>query len=562
MLKILLDNMFNGIVIIDGNSRICFFNRAAANLLQLDMDTTLGRSLGEVMDTTVLSRYIESKEMVLNKPVKLKLLDLDVNIIPLPDAGKPAGSILVFGNIINYAELSQKLDEARVSEEILNTVIENAYDGIVIVDKEGIITMISKTYTEFLGITREEAIGRPVTEVIENTRMHKVMETGTAEVAQLQKIKGTYMIASRLPIKKDGEVIGAVGKVLFRNLKELNDLTRQIGSMEKELATYKSRLKEINSASYSLNNIIGESYSIINSKHIAEKAAKTSSNVLILGESGTGKEIFAHAIHSESSRHKGPFVKVNCAAIPSDLLESELFGYESGAFTGAKKEGKIGKFEIANEGTIFLDEIGDMPLHMQVKLLRVIQEREVEKVGGTASRKIDIRIIAATNRNLKKMVEEGEFREDLYYRLNVVTIDIPPLRDRGNDIILIANHLLKKLSYDLDKRVTGISNEASQYLRAYEWKGNVRELENVLERAINIMEGSQIIGADDLPKELTGRKNAAVIKSLQATLDEAEKNAIIDALKAAEGNRTKAAKFLAIGRTSLYEKMEKYKINI
>lgn len=351
-----------------------------------------------------------------------------------------------------------------------------------------------------------------------------------------------------------------MGKVLFRNVKELNSLYKRISVIEKELATYKSRFREFNKANYSLENIIGESEPIVMAKAIVEKAAHTNSNVLILGESGTGKEIFAHAIHSESNRHEGPFVKVNCAAIPSDLLESELFGYEAGAFTGAKKEGKIGKFEIANEGTIFLDEIGDMPLHMQVKLLRVIQEREVEKVGGVASKKINIRIIAATNRNLERLVEEGKFREDLYYRLNVVTIEIPPLRERGNDIILISNHLIKKLSVDLDKKVKGISKEAEQYLKIYEWKGNVRELENILERAINIMENSEIIQVKDLPKEITGKKVSMVPKKLQDILAESEKNAIILALRAADGNKSKAAKILDIGRTSLYEKIEKYKI--
>lgn len=370
------------------------------------------------------------------------------------------------------------------------------------------------------------------------------------------------MIASRIPIIKNGEIIGVVGKVLFRNVKELNSLYKKISVIEKELANYKSRFKGFNTAIYSLENIIGESDSICSAKAIVKKAAHTNSNILILGESGTGKEIFAHAIHLESNRYEGPFVKVNCAAIPSDLLESELFGYEAGAFTGARKEGKIGKFEIANEGTIFLDEIGDMPLHMQVKLLRVIQEREVEKVGGVATKKINIRIIAATNRNLEKLVSEGKFREDLYYRLNVVTIEIPPLRERGNDIILISNHLIKKLSVNLDKKVKGMSKEAEQYLKTYEWKGNVRELENVLERAINIMGDSDIIDVDDLPKEITGKKASIIPKRLQDVLEESEKNAIILALRATDGNKTKAAKILGIGRTSLYEKIEKYKIQV
>ncbi|OOP70771.1 sigma 54-interacting transcriptional regulator [Clostridium beijerinckii] len=559
-LEVILDNMFNAIVSVDSNNKILFINEAASILFDIDSKGGLGKNINEIMPEPDIEYFLSTKKEEIKRPIVVNELNLILSIIPFGENTDAQGSMLIFSNVTNCNQLIHKLEEERDSKEILNTVIETAYDGMIIIDKQGIVTMISNAYTEFLGIKREDAIGRHVNEVIENTRMPIVLETGKEEVAQLHKIKGSYMIASRIPIVKNGEIIGVVGKVLFRNVKELNSLYKRISVIEKELATYKSKLREFNKANYSLENIIGESEPIVMAKAIVEKAAHTNSNVLILGESGTGKEIFAHAIHSESNRHEGPFVKVNCAAIPSDLLESELFGYEAGAFTGAKKEGKIGKFEIANEGTIFLDEIGDMPLHMQVKLLRVIQEREVEKVGGVASKKINIRIIAATNRNLERLVEEGKFREDLYYRLNVVTIEIPPLRERGNDIILISNHLIKKLSVDLDKKVKGISKEAEQYLKTYEWKGNVRELENVLERAINIMENSEIIEVKDLPKEITGKKVSMVPKKLQDILAESEKNAIILALRAADGNKTKAAKILDIGRTSLYEKIEKYKI--
>ncbi|EKQ57573.1 MULTISPECIES: sigma 54-interacting transcriptional regulator [unclassified Clostridium] len=561
-MKIILDNVLNEVIAVDPENKVIFVNKAASILFGIDSKDSLGKYVNKLMYSFELTRFLASKKEELKKPIVINNLNLILSIIPLYEGKVAAGSVLIFSNIPNYNELLHKLDEERNSSEILNTVIETAYDGMVIIDKMGIITMMSKAYTDFLGIKREDAVGKHVTEVIENTRMPIVLETGKEEVAQLHKIKGNYMIASRIPIIKNGEIIGVVGKVLFRNVKELNSLYKKISVIEKELENYKSKLKEFNRASYSLENIIGESDSIISAKEIVKKAAHTSSNVLILGESGTGKEIFAHAIHSESNRYEGPFVKVNCAAIPSDLLESELFGYEAGAFTGARKEGKIGKFEIANEGTIFLDEIGDMPLHMQVKLLRVIQERELEKVGGVATKKINIRIIAATNRNLEKLVSEGKFREDLYYRLNVVTIEIPPLRERGNDIILISNHLIKKLSIDLDKKVRGVSKEAEQYLKSYEWKGNVRELENILERAINIMGDSEIIEVDDLPKEITGKKASIVPKRLQDILEESEKNAIILALRATDGNKTKAAKILDIGRTSLYEKIEKYKIQI
>ncbi|MBU3157888.1 sigma 54-interacting transcriptional regulator [Clostridium estertheticum] len=452
------------------------------------------------------------------------------------------------------------MDFEKDAVEILKTVIDNAYDGIIIIDKNAIITMISKSYCEFMGISEENAIGKPVTDVIQNTRMHIVVQTGVTETAQLQSIKGSYMIATRMPIIKNGEIIGAIGKVLFRNVKELNTLYSKIKTMKKELESYKTQLKQLNTASYSFDDIIGSSEKILAAKSIARKAAQTHSNVLILGESGTGKELFAHAIHLASDRLYAPFVKVNCGAIPTDLLESELFGYEGGAFTGAKKEGKIGKFELADGGTIFLDEIGDMPLHMQVKLLRAIQEKEVEKIGSLGSKKIDIRIIAATNINLEKSMHEGKFRQDLYYRLNVVTITIPSLRERRDDILLIANHLITKIAEDLNKKIVGMSKDSEYFLKNYSWEGNIRELENILERAINVIENSNTICPIDLPDEITGRKQIKPIKSLEETIVEAEKQAIMDALKSTNGNKTKAAKKLEIGRTSLYEKIQKYNI--
>ncbi len=452
------------------------------------------------------------------------------------------------------------MDFEKDAVEILKTILDNDFDGIVIIDKNAIITMISKSYCDFVGISQENAIGKLVTDVITNTRMHMVLQTGQSEIAQLQKIKGSYMIASRIPIIKNGEIIGALGKVLFRNVKELNNLYSKIKKMGKELQTYKTHLKQLNTASYSFDDIIGFSEKISIAKTIASKAAQTHSNVLILGESGTGKELFAHAIHLASDRLYAPFVKVNCGAIPSGLLESELFGYEGGAFTGAKKEGKIGKFELADGGTIFLDEIGDMPLHMQVKLLRAIQEKEVEKIGSSGSKKIDIRIIAATNKNLKKSMLEGNFRQDLYYRLNVMTINIPALRERSEDILLIARYLIKKISRNLNKDVIDISKDSEYFLKKYPWKGNIRELENILERAINVIVNSNIISPVDLPAEITGIKEPRVIIDLKTTMIIAEKQAIIDALETANGNKTKTAKNLGIGRTSLYEKLQKYNI--
>ncbi|SMC48796.1 sigma-54 interaction domain-containing protein [Papillibacter cinnamivorans] len=465
------------------------------------------------------------------------------------------------GCTVEYEELDKRLSEEREYNEILRFALDMAYEGIVIVDKEGYITAISKAYMEFLGIDNINPIGRHVTEVIENSRMHIVVKTGKPEEAQFQKIKNRYMVASRIPIVIDGEIKGAVGKVLFRNVKELDFLYKKFSKFQKELEDYKEEILQQYSARYLFSDIIGNDKEILEAKKLARKAALTDSNVLLIGESGTGKEIFAHSIHRSSNRVYGRFVKVNCAAIPSDLLESELFGYERGAFTGAKKEGKMGKFELADGGTIFLDEIGEMPLHMQVKLLRVLQEREVEPVGSILPKNIDIRIIAATNQNLEAMVREKKFREDLYYRLNVVTIRIPPLRERKDDIPLLALFLVSKIARKLNKPACKISERALDHMKNCQWEGNVRQLENVIERALNIMEeGENVLLPKHLPREITGNKKEKDVLCLKDALDKAERNAIFSAMDACGGNKIRTAKLLGISRNTLYEKLNKHKI--
>ncbi len=458
-------------------------------------------------------------------------------------------------------ELKTRLKEEHERSSILKIALDLAYEGIVIIDAEANIITISKAYLEYLGIEEKDAIGKHITEIIENTRMHIVVKTGKAEEAQLQKIGNRYMIANRHPIIIDGEIKGAVGKVLFRNVKELDYLYKKFGKVQKELENYKEEIQQQFSARYSFDDIIGSSDEILAAKQFAQKAALTDSSVLLIGESGTGKELFAHAIHKNSNRGYGYFVKVNCAAIPSDLLESELFGYEKGAFTGANKEGKMGKFELADGGTIFLDEIGEMPLHMQVKLLRVLQEKEVERLGSVSTKSIDIRIIAATNQNLEKLVSESKFRADLYYRLNVVTIKIPSLRERKEDIVLLAKYLNKIKSQKLNRPERGISDSTMEYLKNYRWEGNIRQLENVIERAINIMEKDENdILPKHLPREITGLEKERYVEKLSDTMDRAERDAIIKAIEACKGNRLKAAKMLGIGRNALYDRINKHKI--
>lgn len=437
---------------------------------------------------------------------------------------------------------------------------------IILVNKETEIIMINEAFAEYLGHSGSELIGKAVKTVDPNTRFPYVFKSKKPEIAYKHKFSnGHTALVHRIPVLDDyGDVLYGFGMVIFDDLKNLQEVLERNKLLEGKLSVYQEELKNMRGAKYSWETIIGNSMTMQRVKGMASKAAKTDSNVLIVGESGTGKELFAHAIHNDSKRFDGPFVKINCAAIPKDLLESELFGYEEGAFTGARKQGKIGKFELAHGGTIFLDEIGDMPLDMQVKILRVLQEREIERIGGNRTIPVDCRIIAATNRNLEERIKSNDFREDLYYRINVINIEVPPLRERKEDIEMLALKLMEKLSSALGHHVNNITVEALDYLKNYNWPGNIRELENIIERAIN-MTDNETIEVFHLPPYIFTLPKAVTqemprIQNLKEAVEEIEKTTITNCLLSVQNNKLKAAKLLGISRTSLYEKIEKYKI--
>ena len=441
--------------------------------------------------------------------------------------------------------------------DFLNSICSSLGDAIVFVDKDGYIQMISDEYLNFLDLKRDDVVGKHVTRVIDNTRMHLVAKSRQKEIAELQMVRGQNIIATRAPLVFKGENIGAIGKVLFKNTEELNELYKRTMKMEREIDRYKSALKH-DWARYTIDDIVTNNEKMLKVKEEIKRISKTNSNVLITGESGTGKELVAHAIYNESRRRGEPFIRVNCSAIPSELLESELFGYEEGSFTGAKSGGKIGKFEAADNGIIFLDEIGDLPLTMQGKLLRVLQENEIEKIGSIKNKNIDVRVIAVTNRDLRKMVDEGSFRLDLYYRLNVVELKIPSLRDRLDDLEILCKSIIRKLVKSEGIEDKTISKEALIYLENYHWPGNIRELENILERAINFMGKSTVITPKCLPDNIVNMKKKHEIKSLKDSIKELEKKEISRALICRKGNKAEVARLLGISRTSLYNKMEEY----
>jgi len=457
----------------------------------------------------------------------------------------------------NFNELQKKI-------EFYEAVLNNIHNGVVITDPDGKVIFFSRTYGNFLGIDPKEVIGKHCTEVIENSRMHLVAKTEIPEIDHPHRIMGQDMVVQRIPIKMGDRVIAVYGQVMFKDVRDVHTLARKLNLLESKVEFYEKELESLRSSKYTINNIVGKTEGIVELKKLALKAAATNAPVLLIGESGTGKELFAHAIHHSSERRRYPFIRLNCAAIPKDLLEAELFGYEPGAFTGAGSKGKPGKFELAHQGTIFLDQISDLPLEMQPKLLRVLEEKEMERLGGTLLTKCDFRLIAAANENLEGCVEDGKFRKDLYYRLNVIPIQIPPLRQRKEDIPIIAEHLIQILNKDLGTHVTKISHDVLNIFQNYDWPGNVRELANILERTIYITEGDTI-QFRHLPFFLQSMREGPA--KLQHTLlknlrEDMEKEALLHAIRISNDNKNKAAKLLGIHRTALYKKMKKLNIPI
>jgi PAS domain S-box-containing protein len=460
---------------------------------------------------------------------------------------------------VNRSALSRKKG-CQSEIDLLRLIIDNIYHGIMITDDEGFVTHFNKPYGQFLGVEPSEQVGKHCTKVIENSRMHLVAQSGRPEINYPHRIKGHDMVVQRIPIKRDGKVIAVFGQVMFKDVREVSRLAKKLTVLESKVELYEQELIVLRSARYTMDSIVGVSDLMRELKREALKAAATHLPVLITGESGTGKELFAQAIHHASARRLHPFVRINCAAIPRDLMESELFGYEQGAFTGALSKGKPGKFELAHHGTVFLDEIGDLPLDMQPKLLRVLEEKEFERVGGNSVIPVDFRLIAATNQNLEQMVDDRRFRRDLFYRLNVIPLRVPALRERKEDIMPLAHHVLDQILGDAPGLYIKIDSRTENMLRNHDWQGNVRELSNVLERIVSSLDGDTIeprhlpFPLSSFPKATSTQTNL----NLHEALFRAEEDALRSALALSKNNKARAARLLGIHRTQLYKKMRKH----
>lgn len=447
--------------------------------------------------------------------------------------------------------LASKLSETEQRYQ-LQGIVESMHEGMIAIDKDGVVKSCNYESEKLLGLKRSQMEGRPLSEVWHIRDAERVLKSGLAVkdkeiIYKNRNDQEKRFLCSFIPLNprdpehQEASVPGAM--ILFQNMAVVRERMYKMTVGEKHTT---------------FNDIIGESESILRAKRRTLQVSSSDSTILITGESGTGKELFARAIHSESPRKKNPFIAINCGAIPEMLLESELFGYEKGAFTGADNRGKPGKFEIAHKGTIFLDEIGDLPLHLQVKLLHAIQNRRIDRVGGTSPIDIDVRIIAATNKNLERMIEAREFREDLYFRLNVIPITIPALRDREGDIELLLRYALKKFNKLLSKHIRDFRPDALQALIGYGWPGNVRELENVVEYAVNMETGDEIL-PENLPDKILKRhRNISLKAGLKEKLDEYQRTLIeecLDETGRSTEDKIIAAKKLGISESTLYRRI-------
>jgi PAS domain S-box-containing protein len=551
---------------IDDKEKVILFNKSAVRMIGITEKEALGKNIYKIIPRSKLPRILETKRTESNQELVLDNgMKIITNRIPMiTNDDEVIGAFAVFKDITEVVNLAEEITNLKEIHTMLEAIIQSSDDAISVVDEEGRGLLINPAYTRITGLTQEEVIGKPATaDISEGESMHlKVLQTRRAIRGVKMRVgpNKKEVIVNVAPIIVHGKIKGSVG--VIHDMSEIQSLNKELDRARRIIRTLEAK--------YMFDDIIGDSEEMMLAVEQAKLGAKTPATVLLRGESGTGKELFAHAIHNASNRKYNKFIRVNCAALSESLLESELFGYEEGAFSGAKRGGKRGLFEESNNGSIFLDEIGELSVNTQAKLLRVLQENEIVRVGGTKSIPINVRVIAATNVNLEKGISDGSFREDLYYRLNRMPIQIPPLRKRINDIPQLCENLITKINQDYGRNVEGISPGAMKKLANYHWPGNVRELENILGRAIIFMNYHEtIIEENHLPqliieedlKELRSTSQTAP-EDLNTLMEQYEKDIIQQVLVQNKGNKTATAKSLNISLRNLYYKIEKYDIEI
>jgi PAS domain S-box-containing protein len=566
---IIFNSTHDGMIVVDENANIVLFNKSAEEITGYKREDVVGKHVYEVIPGSQLPRVLKTRVVEMNQELMLtngkKIITTRIPMVN--SKGALIGAFAVFKDITDVVNLAEEITNLKEIRTMLEAIIQSSEEAISVVDEHGRGILINPAYTRLTGLTEDQVIGKPATaDISEGESMHlKVLKTRRPVRGVRMKVGPNKkdVVVNVAPIIVDGKLKGSVG--VIHDMSEIQMLTNELNRARQIIRTLEAK--------YSFDDIIGSSEEMKFAIEQAKLGAKTPATVLLRGESGTGKELFAHAIHNASNRKYNKFVRVNCAAISETLLESELFGYEEGAFSGAKRGGKRGLFEEANNGSIFLDEIGELSANMQAKLLRVLQENEIVRVGGTKPIPINVRVIAATNVNLEKAIANGTFREDLYYRLNRMPIQIPPLRNRKEDIPALCKHLIRKINQDYGRNVEGVTKEALQYLCSYNWPGNVRELENILGRAIIFMKYQEtMIDVKHIPDLMSNNKKEPYHsdmplkdpveegKNLTELVEIYEAAIIQKTLEKYHGNKTATAKALGISIRNLYYKIEKYGI--
>ena len=564
IIESILAAISNPVIGIDraGSVRLC--NEAMAELLRSPKDAVIGKPLGEVIRGTRLLQVVESGQGDKWQKFSYCGRSFLVNRSPLLVRGAVVGALAGLHEVSELEQVSSELLSVRLLTEELEGIIESAFDGIYVTDGKGMTVRVNKSYERITGLKREEVVGLSMYELVKNKVFDqsisiRVLETGEpATLIQTIRNGATVMVSGNPLRDAEGKIVYVVTTV--RDLTELNRLRDELNAVGSLKNRYEDELRQLKRKGLHGDDIVVHSSAMEAVFDLSLRLSSVDSTVLIQGESGVGKEVVAEFIHSNSPRKDKPFVSINCAAIPEQLLESELFGYVHGAFTGANKEGKPGLFEAADGGTLLLDEIGDLPATLQVKLLRVIQDRQTRRIGDNTPRYIDVRLIAATNHNLAEMVRRKLFREDLYYRLNVVPIQVPPLRERKEDILFMVQAFLKKLC-KRHSRFKELDPALMPRLLDYSWPGNVRELENIMERLVVTSPGS-VIGVEDLPPFLRNVEHSGAAplalsgKTLKDILDEVEATVLRDALARYKTTR-RVAESLGIDQSSVVRKARK-----
>jgi len=570
--QVFLDAIYYGILAIDEQGNIVFLNQTAERLFHIIAQEALGRHILEVLPNTggKLLDSLRTGTPYYGEKLQGETVTLIANITPVQSNGKIAGAVGVFQELSETEKISKELELFKNLKDWFDTVIDSSYDGLWICDHEGKVVRINKAAEKLNNVRAEEVIGRNMREIVQEGIMDKsvtleVLKRRTT-VTMIQQVRGDrkILVTSNPIFNEKGEITFVVSN--DRDLTELDQLRDQLLESQALAKGYSTKLSELEMKGVDLSSIVFRSVEMERTIETAIRVARTDSTVFLLGESGVGKGMIAKLIHKHSDRKIGPFLRVDCAGIPDSLLESELFGYERGAFTGAKPEGKPGLFELANEGTLFLDEVAEIPMSSQSKLLRFLEDHEIVRVGGTKSRQINVRIIAATNKNVEEMVSSKLFRRDLYYRLNVVPIQILPLRERREDISALILHFLDKFNRVCHQKRL-LSPEVIEALSHYDFPGNVRELANLLERLVVLSEKDRI-EKEDLPKAITSFKPARKEDSEKPPDDIPLKEAlekyeclIINRAVEKYGSQREVAKILKVAQATISRKMKKYLIS-